>query len=256
MQPQYNNYERQPNAFLDVLHIYRARIVNKPDPGDDRLQIRVMPHMADVQETDLLPYYPPFFAGQVIVGKNENLDGAPSAALVWVAALPDFSMGFVMGLANDYESTGAAAKFTKSYNYKAVVQGLAGRGLLPSYIDYRNLYVQYWTDNYLEMVDFRHGDKYIIQSNGNMIIMSMARIYMQVGSGAAADSSVNPNGSAPAYSSISLSRESIDMVTPILNIKAGQIKMGNQGLNLVGATATVPIFVEGITLQPQTHITF
>jgi len=255
MQPQYESYERQPKPYSDELHLYRARIVNKPDPGDDRLQVRIMPHMADIKETELLPYYPPFFEGQVIVGRNENLDGNALADFVWVAALPDFSMGFVMGLANDYEGAGASAKFTKSYNYKGLVQGLTSRGLLPSYIDYRNLHVQFYTANYLEMVDFRSGDKYIIQSNGNMILMNINKIFMQVGSGASDEAADNPNASTAPYSSISISRTSIDLVTPVLNIKAGQIKMGNQQLNLVGSSSMVPIFVEGVTLQPQANIT-
>lgn len=254
MQPQYDDKERQPHAYADELHIYRARIVSKPDPGDDRLQVRIVPHMADIQETNLLPYFPPFFRGQVITGKTENVD-QKAADYVWVAALPDFSMGFIIGLANSYEDSGATSKFTQSYDFRAVHQALSRRGVLPDYLDYKNLYVQYWTDSYLEMVDFRKGDKYIIQSNGNMIVMEMNQIYMRVGSGSKGEATDNPNASVPPYSMIRMSRTEMDIVTPNLRIRAGQISFGDKNLNVLASASLVPIFVEGTTLHPQQHIT-
>jgi hypothetical protein len=254
MQPQYDDQERQPKPYVDELHIYRARIVSKPDPGDDRLQVRIVPHMADIPETSLLPYYPPFFKGQVIVGKSEDTD-QKAADYVWVAALPDFSLGFVLGLANAYEDSAGSAKFSQSYDYKAVVQGLTRRGLLPSYIDYKNLHVQFWTDSYLEMVDFRNGDKYIIQSNGNMIVMETNQIFLRVGSGSSDEAADNPNASVPPYSAIRISRTEMDLVTPRLVIRAGEIKMGDKQLNLLASASMTPIFVEGATLHPQQHIT-
>jgi len=254
MQPQYDDRKRQPDAYADELHIYRARVVSKPDPGDDRLQVRIMPHMADIMETSLLPYYPPFFKGQVVVGKTESAD-QKAADYVWVAALPDFTLGFVIGLANSYEKSDPAGKFTQSYDYKSVASGLSKRSLIPSYLDYKNLHVQYWTDNYLEMVDFRHGDKYIIQSNGNMIVMQMNQIFMRVGSGASDEASDNPNASVPPYSSIRMSRTEMDLVTPRLVIRAGEIKMGDKQLNLLASSSPVDFHVEGVTVHPQKNIT-
>ena len=253
MQPQYDDQERQPHPYSDEMHIYRARIVSKPDPGDDRLQVRIVPHMADIQETELLPYFPPFFQGQAITGKTENRD-QKAADYVWVCALPDFSMGFVLGLANAYEDSGAASKFSQSYDYKNVTQGLMKRGLIPSYLDYKNLHVQFWTDAYLEMVDFRYGDKYILQSNGNMIVMQTNQIYLRVGSGAADEASDNPNASVPPYSAIRMSRTEMDFVTPRLVIRAGEIKMGDKNLSLLASASNVPVFVEGATFHPQPHI--
>ena len=253
MQPQYDDKERQPKPYADELRIYRARIVSKPDPGDDRLQVRPVPYMADIQETNLLPYYPPFFKGQVIVGKSEDRD-QKAADYVWIAALPDFTMGFVLGLANAYESSDPAAKFSQSYDFTALNTGMANRGLIPTYLDYKNLYVQYWTDNYLEMVDFRHGDKYIIQSNGTMIVMEMNQIYLRVGSGSTQEAIDNPNASVPPFSAIRMSREEMDIVTPRLVIRAGEIKFGDKQLYLLGSSSPTPIFVEGATLHPQAHI--
>lgn len=253
MQPQYDDHERQPQPFADELHIYRAKIVKKPDPGDDRLQVRIVPHMADIEETALLPYYPPFFKGQVVVGRSEDVN-KQAADYVWVAALPDFSLGFVLGLANAYEGSGASDKYTQSYNYKATHEALSRRKLLPDYIDYRNLFVQYWTDSYLEMVDFRHGDKYILQSNGNMIVMEKNQIYLRVGSGNEDEANDNPNASVPPFSAIRMSRTELSIVTPNLKVRAGQITFGDKNLHLLASASTNAIFVEGATLHPQKNI--
>lgn len=250
MQPQFNDTDRQPAEYLDVLHIYRARIVNKPDPGDDRLQVRIIPHMVDITETDLLPTWPPFFKGQVIVGKTEKID-QKNADYVWVAALPDFSQGFILGLANSFGSQ--TDRFVPSYNYKDVVQGLMKRGVIPSYVDYKNLHVQFWTDDYLEMVDFRNGDKYIIQSNGSMFIMERNQIYFRVGSGDSSEAADSTTGTPP-FSAIRMSRKEISIVSPSLRIRAGEVTMGEKGLYIVGSSSPIPIHVEGATLHPQSTI--
>lgn len=253
MKPQYDDRERQPLEYEDDLHIYRAKIVKKPDPGDDRLQVRIVPHMADIKETSLLPYYPPFFKGQVITGKSETVDNK-AAEYVWVAALPDFSMGFILGLANAYEAPGEEEKYSQSYNYKGVHEGLSKRSLIPEYLDYKNLYVQFWTDSYLEMVDYRSGDKYIIQSNGNMITMQTNQIYLRVGSGNEEESVDNPNASVPPFSAIRLSRSEMSIVTPNLKIRAGQISFGDKNLYVLASASPVAIFSEGITIHPQDNI--
>ena len=134
-------------------------------------------------------------------------------------------------------------------------QGLAKRGLIPSYLDYKNLAVQYWTDAYLEMVDFRNGDKYILQSNGNMIVMQANQIFLRVGSGSADEAADNPNASIPPYSSIRMSRTEINIASPVIRLRAGQIVLGDKGLNVLGSASSAPIFVEGATLHPQEHIT-
>ena len=253
MQPQYDDRERQPKPYADELHIYRARIVSKPDPGDDRLQVRIVPHMADIQETELLPYYPPFFKGQVITGKTENTD-QKAADYVWVAALPDFSLGFILGLANSYEDSGAGIKYSGSYDYKSLFAALTKRALISS-LDYKDLHVQFWTDAYLEMVNRKNGDKYIIQSNGNMIVMKTEEIYLRVGSGSSDEAGDNLNSSVAPFSAIRMSRNEMDLITPRLVIRASEIKMGDKGLNVMAASAPLPIFSEGLTMHPQTNIT-
>ena len=231
-------------AYQDVLHIYRARAVSKPDPGDDRLQVRIMPHMADIAETNALPYYPPFFKNQVIVAKTELTD-KEHAEFVWVAALPDFTVGFVLGLASSYETT--TEKFTESYNYKSVIDGLIQRGIASAATSYENLYVQFWNDDYIEMIDTNSASaaKYMLLGNGTIMALTANQIYMRVGA--------EDRGNT-MFSAIRMSREEINIVTDHFRVKAGTITLGNKGLYLPGVMSLIPIPVKGGSLHPQTHI--
>ena len=240
-------------SYADVLHIYRARAVSKPGPGDDRLQVRIMPHMADISNIEALPFYPPFFKNQVIVAKNEDQD-KEQAEYVWVAALPDFTVGFVLGLASSYETT--TEKFTESYNYKSVIDGLIERGIASDQTKYENLYVQFWNDDYIEIIDTGAASrrsssdeataaKYFLLSNGTVLALTANQIYMRVGSEAFG---------ASRYSAIRMSRDEINVVTEHFRVKADSITLGNKGLFLAGTASMIPIPVKGGSIHPQHSI--
>ncbi len=240
MNPNFNSDARQFPEYHDSLQIYRARIYQKFDPGDDRLQVRIVPHMADLTEKDLLPIYPPFFKGQIIAGKTEKVDKS-NADYVWVAALPDFTVGFVLGLANAYE--GNVPKYSQSLNYKALIEALSKRNIIPPYMDYRDMLVQYWNNSYVEMVNVKTGDKFIAQSTGSIIALQTGQIYLRVGSGNDA------NGSNAA--TIRMTRDEISISAPHIRIR-GTLSIGDRGVYLLTSASAVPMFVNGATLHPLT----
>lgn len=229
--------ERLEPGYKDVLQIFRARAVSKPSPGDDRLQVRIIPHMVDIADTTVLPFYPPFFKNQVIIAEAD--------AFVWVAALPDFTVGFILGLATSYETT--TEKFTESYNYKSVIDGLIQRGIAGVSTSYENLYVQFWNDDYIEMIDTNPASaaKYFILGNGTIIAMTANQIYMRVGTEEVGDT---------RFSAIRMSRDEINFVTDHFRVKANNITLGNKGLFVPGVMTLTPIPVKGGSLHPQTHI--
>lgn len=245
MQEQFDPIERQIPEYSDSLHIYKARIVSKPDPGDDRLEVRIVPYMVSLPTTDPLPKYPPFFKGQVIVGYTEKED-KELADYVWVAALPDFTVGFVLGLANSHESR--AKKYSHSYNYKDLIQSLSQRGLIPSYMSYKDMHVQYWNDNVIEMVNIRSGDKYIVQSTGNIIAMEKNQIYLRVGTG---DSKLD--GEKNKFSAIRITRDELSLTSPHIRLRGKKISVGEAGLYLAAIASSIPIMVQGATIHPITH---
>jgi hypothetical protein len=231
---------RQFPEYHDSLQLYRARIYQRFDPGDDRLQVRIVPHMADIAEKDLLPIYPPFFKGQIITGRTEKKD-KDTADYVWVAAVPDFTVGFILGPANTYE--GNVPKYSQSLNYKALTEALSKRNIIPPYMDYRDMYVQYWNESYVEMVNIKTGDKFIAQSSGNVITLQTGQIYMRVGSG--------QDGGENKFSSIRMTRDEISISAPHVKIR-GTLSIGDRGLYLLTSASFVPLFVNGATLHPLT----
>jgi hypothetical protein len=247
MKPIFDTEQRAPAEYGDVLHLYRARMVSKPEPGDDRLQVRVIPHMIDIPETALLPYWPPFFKGQVITGITEAED-KKNAEYVWVAATPDFTMGFIMGPANHFEAADAGTKYSESYNFKDLLQGLIQRGICPAGTDYKSLYVQYWNPNYLEMVNIKTGDKYSILGNGTIFALHRNQIYMRVGAQEEGSTAKTP------FSAIRISNTEINFVTNHFRVKADQITLGNKGLNLTAMSSSIPTTNEGVTFHPITSI--
>lgn len=180
----------------DSLHFYKARIYqNKSTPGDDRIQVRIIPYMEDVPETDLvnLPWYPSLDRSRVIRGLPEMIVGEEKAGLVLVVANSDFTMGYVVCPLNAFPDS--YDKLEYNWPYKEVKEVLSKMGLTGSSFNYEFLEVNQhtvgvdegeWTLNpsekggfYLEITNILNGDKVFINSNlaamgliGNKVIMA------------------------------------------------------------------------------------
>ena len=72
---------------------YVGKIVNVATSDDNRLQVRIIPHMqdGDIPDEDC-PVYPSFFRDEFYTGKVGDY--------VWVIADEEFSLGYVYSLAN------------------------------------------------------------------------------------------------------------------------------------------------------------
>jgi len=237
----------------NTLRLYRARIVSKPDVNDDRLQVRVIPHMLRIEETELLPKWPPFYKGQVIVGRSEQeVEAAGDPRIkpeyVWVAALPDFTLGFVLGLANSFFTEEV---FPDSYNYTDIIAGLKLSGAVSQDIDYKNVMVQFWNEDYIEMVNTKTGEKYIVNSSGTMVTITRNQVYVQVG----ARNSTNEQDKNK-WSGLRVTRGEIGITTDHLRIRANRITLGDSNLNLLATSATSAVTTAGIDLQPLTKVKF
>ncbi len=72
---------------------FKQAIIVKPRSVDtgNLFQVRIVPDMIDIQETDLLPYFPNFFAEKDIAYQIDDT--------VWVITDPKFHGGFILGIA-------------------------------------------------------------------------------------------------------------------------------------------------------------
>lgn len=215
------------------------------EPGDDRLQVRIMPQMAALPNPSrYLPKFPPFFQGQIITGRTEIKEGQ-LADFVWVAALPDFSVGYVLGLANGYGR--AYEVMQNSLNFTSVLQGLINRGIASGDLDYKNIQVLHRSQNHLDMVDTVNGDRFTMLSNGTIFSITRNQIYMRVGT---PDTTQGRND----FSAIRISRDEINLSTPTFRVKATNVILGNKGMSVVATPTEFAHSVEGTSHVPQNNI--
>jgi len=260
MDGQFNARARQGIPYEDNLKIYKARIYRMCGPNDDRIQVRILPHMIDIQsdELDNLPKYPPFFKGQAISGKTEYDDGKTSAENVWVASTPDFTFGFVMGLANAFGQF--SGKMFDSYNFDELKKYLVKRRICPDDFNYRDLTVQFWSEyidsegkskgGILEFINKKYGHKYIITTSGAIFAITSDSILLRIGG-----VNTEPLGGTK-FSSMEMTPGKIRFKTPVFEIDAGKVILGKRGLSVLATTALglIPIAVDGMNLTPVTDI--
>lgn len=243
------------------LKLYRARVHDVGKENDDRLQVRIMPFMADYPETDSenLPRYPMMFKGQVLQCYTElNPDkGTGLPDWVFVAATEDFTVGYVIGLANQFYGCNNT-HFVDSYGYKKIQNFISSRGLDTSAVNYDEMVIEKWITNnsnnpqggMVEMYNYKTGEKYYINTSGTCFIIQFDKIYMRVG---------NPSGSASpsveSFSQIQMDARQIEFKTELFNVDAKKVVLGHHGLSVVGTTGSLGVSMEGVDFNPVSSIT-
>lgn len=242
--------KRTSPGIMDELRIYRAQIYKTKGPNDDRLQVRILPYMLDIPEDELdyLPIYPSLIKGKVFAGYSEQQDGKNKATRVYVAATPDFSVGYVIGLANEFEAN-SSSKFSGSYNFKEIKRYLNQRSCCPTDFEYKDIQViintfEDGTGGLMVFYNFRTGDLFAINTSGAMITLQRDKLYLRVGSPS------NPPGGNNPFSSITMAADKITIDTPLLDLRAKNTILGHDGLYLVGTNSEVSVPVEQVSFIP------
>lgn len=241
---------------VNKLNFYKARLYKDLGAKDNRLQVRILPEMIDIptNEEDNLPKFPPFFSNQVYKGKTEKEFGKDAADIVGVIATPDFNYGFILGPVNLMEGN-TSQKMSNTYAFSDIKSYLNQVQALPSNFNSDSIVVQNFSvyvdensknqDEYslVELFNYKTGDKVIMLTSGVVFVLSKNKIFMRAGVG---DS--NPMG-GKQFSSISVEPNQIKISTPLFQIDADQVKLGQEGYHLVGTLGTViPTNVGGMPL--------
>lgn len=151
---------------LDSLQSDQAKAV------DSRLQVRILPQMENVS-ADNLPLYPSFFKNTLITGAIGDL--------VWVLANEDFTLGYVLGLANSNTMLGNFEDYS------------VPRDLLKEILDsklklkaktqsFQNLIISYWDSNCIQFVERNTGAFLIFYKSGTYVDVRSSGILLHVGS--------------------------------------------------------------------------
>jgi hypothetical protein len=238
------------------LKIYRARVHDVGSVGDDRLQVRIMPYMADYSELEdeNLPRYPCMFKGQVLSCYTElNPDKKTNLPdWVFVAATEDFTVGYVIGLANQFYTCNNTP-FLDSYGYTNIQNFISSRGLDTYAVNYDEMVVEKWISNknsqpiggMVEMYNYRTGEKYIILTSGTCLIMQYNNIYMRVG-----NPSGTENGKTESFSEFVMNNNKIEFKTDLFNVDAKNVVLGQHQLNLLATGATSKVSLNGMEVEP------
>ena len=260
MDKNYDPRVRNGDLAADDFHIYKAKIFKVLGPQDDRLQVRILPYMMAIPKEDQenLPRYPPFIKGQVITGLSEEEDGPDKAEEVWVIAVPDFTLGFILGKANLFgKNTKANWEPDKggggpSYDYgskdgiKAFLRRCRSIG---DDMDYNHMIVRNWVASpqggHIEMYNYLNGDWYLANFSGTTLCVLQKKIYIRVGSPG------NP-GQKVDYTSIEVTADKCFIKTPKFELDAKVTVLGRHGVNAVGCNSPLPVGVEGSSFVPIT----
>lgn len=230
----------------ESLRLYKARLYNVADYEDNRVQVRILPHMHEFKGDmlELLPWYPPFFKNMIFNGiteKNADSKKKEKPAILWVVALPDFTAGYILGYANNFESQ--TERPSNSFNFKEAKKALDDKKCLPPGLDYKNLHVQYFNDAYIEFIDTKLGCKVILNDRQTVFVLAHNVIKMRIG-----------EDGESSYSEITMSNKEINLHSDKITLKANDISLGEKGLYLVASPSFIPITVEGVSLTGQMRV--
>ena len=229
------------------LHFFKGMIYRNLGKNDNRLQVRILPHMAYIKgkELDNLPKFPSFYKDERVSGKDEFTVGKDEADYVWVVATSDFQYGFVMGLASS-SSRNSTEKNRENMSYEVVRKYLAQRRIIPEDFDFEHLTVQALSQGedygYVEAYNFLTGEKLIFNAQGTIFSMQKDCIYMRVG--LASTTSKVPS------SIIKMDKNEIYFKSNSFHIDANAVTVGNRNTHLVGTHSEVATSIEGFNLIP------
>lgn len=237
------------NTSMDCdLHIYKARIYDNVKRGDDRLQVRILPFMANLTsgEEDLLPKYPSLIRGKVIRGYTEKEDGADKASIVFVVANIDFTVGYVIDLVNNFINAYDGA-LENSWQFQTVKQALTHGNALPDDFQYENIAVDLCTpsSNFIEFHDIVNGGKWWMTSTGDILSIAPHKVFMMARTG---------SGTGEQMSKVEVTPNKVNIITNTFNVNAKNVILGHHGMYPMGSIAQVPVSCEGVNLSPLTNI--
>ena len=153
-------------------NLYLAEVVGVAIETDSRVQVRVLPQMEGISE-NMCPRWPCFF-------RDEGLTGNPGD-LVWVICDDEFSLGYILGLAN--YNTFVEDTFSE-YSLSPDLQQ-KGKDILLSIkaetLNYHNIKLEYWDSNCIHFVEKSTGGKIIVFSSGTIYIMRPKEFIVVIG---------------------------------------------------------------------------
>lgn len=190
-----------------------AKVVGTATMTDNRLQVRVLPYMTDIEDSKC-PCYPSFFKDSLYTGNIGDY--------VWVICDDEFSMGYVFGVANYNTYSDITVENGESV-YNKSIEGInlsipeelrseiskQSSKVLSSSLSLLNTKVDYWDNDCIHYVERSNGGRVIAYRNGTMYIFRPSEMILKVGSNV-----------------IKIDTESISMVSSDIKIQGDRVGLG------------------------------
>lgn len=148
-----------------------AKVELNMEQNDCRLTLRLLPEMENL-DSKYLPRWPWFFGQRFINCKQGEL--------VWVITNPEYSMGFVMGMANSYTWGGS---YVEPSIKKTVFDTLANvqLELKGKLLNFGDIEVTFFNEKSAHFIERPTGGHVIVFSDGTIQIVRPKEIFMKVG---------------------------------------------------------------------------
>lgn len=236
--------------YSGELKLYRALIHDNCKSGDDRIQVRIMPYMAEItgDEEYNLPKYPPFFKGHTVRGYTEKdaKSDNRNPTSVYVLANQDFTVGYVLDAVNEFNGALQGA-LTNSWDYQNTKSILQRAGCVPKGFKYEDLIVDVNEGATLITIkSYKNPFMVIMTAAGDIFSIQQNRIYMMARAGEA-------SGNEASYIDIRPGR--IECKSKVFDLsKSEAVILGHRGMNVLGSFADTPVPCEGINIAPVSTI--
>lgn len=159
--------------------IYIAQVVGAANSGDDRLQVRVLPQMqnASTLPDSQCPKWSYFFRDEFYTGTGAAND------YVWVICNDDFSVGYILGIANYTTYTSEETL----YKQKSIPSDLINTmkdsiaTLRGEQYSFKNLKVTFWNEDSVHLIERGTGGSIIAFRNGTFYMMRPSEFVISIG---------------------------------------------------------------------------
>lgn len=252
-----------------VLHFHMAAIYSNGKQNKDKVKVRIIPDLLDVNPKDL-PSFPMWNPTELIHGLSEEESGdAGSAERVWVVCTDDYQFGFVLGVAGT-SSGPFLEKNSLTWPYSlfkthAKRMGTNGNALL--YKDlcvlYTNVHsmtrayaagkaeakMQYATSGtpaafILDVVNWKTGDRWIMHQSGTCIYFGQSSLVLRVGS------------PGKQHSTITQTCDTITIKAKNVVLDGEHTSLGKHGMKACAMQGVIPIAKDGMSIVPLYDVTF
>ena len=201
-------------------NLYLGRIVGTVnDTYGDRLQVKITPQMDNINDGEC-PLFPHFFKDQSLTGTSNEL--------VWVVCNDDFSLGYVLGLANYNTYSEDKETFTQ-YSIPSTLKdniSTSLEGLKADTFDYSNLKVTYWNENAIHFVEKTTGGMVIAFNTGTFYIFRPNEFIINI----------KGSSSATARNAIKIDSNGVSILGDKINLQSDDVGLGNNPAGYVNIT--------------------